>query len=183
MALYAVPGKHGDSIMTYLSRLITIVLCTLLFCLHAQAASIDDISERLLVLETREEIRALILAYGRAHDGRDYQAFAALFAKEGEWIGGMGSAKGPDAIFKLMDESIGHNPQPEGSGTFHIMSNEQIDVAGDRASSVTKWVYVTKSADNTPSWTYLGHYVDQFIRENGVWKFLRRQSFRDIPTG
>jgi uncharacterized protein (TIGR02246 family) len=175
--------KNGGSKMTRLSRLVTITLGAILFYMPAQAADIEDIAERLLVLEAREEIRALILAYGKAHDGRDYKAFAALFASEGEWIGGMGAAKGPDAIFKLMDESIGHNPTPEGSGTFHIMGNEQIDVDGDRASSVTTWVYVTKSTEDTPSWTYLGHYVDQFIREDGAWKFLRRQSFRDIPAG
>ncbi len=64
------------------------------------------------VLEDREEIRALILAYGQAHDHRDYRTFASLFAASGEWIGGLGSAKGPDAIFALMDKSIGHNPLP-----------------------------------------------------------------------
>ena len=61
--------------------------------------------------------------------------FASLFATNGEWIGGLGSAKGPDAIFALMDKTIGHHPLPEGSGTFHVLTNDQIAIAGDRAWS------------------------------------------------
>jgi uncharacterized protein (TIGR02246 family) len=89
------------------------------------------------VLEDREEIRALILTYGRAHDHRDYRKFADLFATNSEWIGGLGSAKGPDAIFALINETIGHDPLPMGSGTFHVMSNEEIEIDGDRASATT----------------------------------------------
>jgi hypothetical protein len=106
--------------------------------------------------------------------------FASLFAANGEWIGGLGSAKGPEAIFALMDKSIGHNPLPAGSGTFHVMTNDQIVIDGDRATSTTKWLYITPSEDNSPKPTYLGHYDDQFVRENGKWKFLRRQSVSDI---
>jgi uncharacterized protein (TIGR02246 family) len=138
------------------------------------------LASRVQALEDREEIRALILAYGQAHDHRDYRTFASLFAANGEWIGGLGSAKGPDAIFALMDKSIGHNPLPEGSGTFHVMTNDQIKIDGDRASSVTKWLYITAADDNSPKLTFLGHYNDEFVRENGRWRFLKRQSVSDI---
>jgi uncharacterized protein (TIGR02246 family) len=146
----------------------------------AQADDLESLAARVQVLEDREAIRALIHAYGQAHDHRDYRTFASLFATDGEWIGGLGSAKGPDAIFALMDENIGHNPLPNGSGTIHMMTNDQIKIDGDRASSVTKWLYLTPSEDNSPRPTLLGHYDDQFIRENGEWKFLRRQSVSDI---
>jgi hypothetical protein len=62
------------------------------------AGDLAKLAARVQVLEDREDIRALILAYGTAHDHRDYRTFASLFAKEGEWVGGLGSAKGPDAI-------------------------------------------------------------------------------------
>ena len=146
----------------------------------ALADELESLAARVQVLEDREAIRALILAYGQAHDHRDYRTFASLFASNGEWIGGLGSAKGPEAIFALMDEKIGHNPLPNGSGTFHVMTNDQIVINGDRASATTKWLYLTPSDDNSPKPTFLGHYDDQFIRENGQWKFLRRQSFSDI---
>jgi uncharacterized protein (TIGR02246 family) len=146
----------------------------------AVADDLTDLAARVQVLEDREEIRALILLYGQSHDHRDYRTFASLFASNGEWIGGLGSAKGPDAIFALMDKSIGHNPLPNGSGTFHVMTNDQIKIDGDRASSVTKWLYITAADDNSPKLTFLGHYNDEFIRENGRWRFLKRQSVSDI---
>ncbi|HUQ52754.1 MAG TPA: nuclear transport factor 2 family protein, partial [Gammaproteobacteria bacterium] len=65
----------------------------------APVAAADDlasIAARVRVLEDREAIRALILAYGQAHDHRDYRTFASLFASNGEWVGGLGSAKGPE---------------------------------------------------------------------------------------
>jgi uncharacterized protein (TIGR02246 family) len=161
------------------------VLTVLLVCgsFGARAAEADDLAalaKRVQVLEDREEIRALILAYGQAHDHRDYRTYASLFAANGEWVGGLGTAKGPDAIFALLDKSIGHNPLPEGSGTFHVMTNEQIEIDGDRASATTKWIYITAADDNSPKLTYLGHYDDEFVRENGRWRFLRRQSISDI---
>lgn len=169
--------------MTRSLRSLMLILVTCFATLPAIADELADIKQRLQVLEDREAIRSLIIAYGSAHDGRDYKTYASLFAHDGEWVSGMGTATGPDAIFAFLDKSIGHNPTPEGSGTYHVMSNEQIDIDGDRAQAVTKWVYLTRTADNTPAVTFLGHYVDEFIREAGEWKFSRRQSFRDIPVG
>lgn len=145
------------------------------------AADVAALAERVRELEDREAIRSLILAYGVAHDNRDYRAFAELFAEEGEWVGGLGSATGPEAIFELMDSTIGHDPRPEGSGTYHVMTNEQIDLDGDRASATTKWIYVMPGDDGAPRMVFLGHYEDEFIRENGRWKFLRREAPVSIP--
>ena len=53
-----------------------------------QALAADDLAtlaKRVQVLEDREAIRALILAYGQAHDHRDYRTFSNLFASNGEW--------------------------------------------------------------------------------------------------
>jgi hypothetical protein len=158
----------------------TAILAGALVAPPALADDLESLAARVRVLEDREDIRALILAYGRAHDHRDYRSFANLFAANGEWIGGLGSARGPDAIFALLDETIGHNPLPEGSGTFHVMTNEQIEIDGNQASATTKWLYITPADDDSPRLTYLGHYDDQYIREHGEWKFLRRQSFSDI---
>src|SRR5690349_1623108 len=94
------------------------------------ATDVEALAARVQVLEDREAIRALILAYGQAHDHRDYKTFASLFAQNGEWVGGLGSAKGPDAIFALMDKTIGHHPMPNGSGTVHLLTNDQIVIDG-----------------------------------------------------
>jgi len=162
-----------------------ILALTLAVGVMGQALAADDLAslaKRVQVLEDREAIRALILAYGQAHDHRDYRTFASLFASNGEWVGGLGTAKGPQAIFELMDKTIGHNPQPNGSGTYHVLTNDQIKLDGDRASATTKWIYITPGENNKPTLVYLGHYDDQFIREKGEWKFLRREAPADIPA-
>ena len=159
-----------------------LIAATLFQPVIAADNSMTALAARIQVLEDREEIRNLIIAYGRAHDHRDYRTFANLFAREGEWVSGMGSGKEPDGVFKLMDEMIGHNPLPDGSGTFHILTNEKIDIDGDRAQALTKWIYITPDAEGNPGLTILGHYNDQFIREDGVWKFLRREAPMDLPA-
>ena len=146
------------------------------------AQDLKSLAARVQVLEDREAIRALILAYGQAHDHRDYRTFSNLFASNGEWVGGLGSAKGPQAIFELMDKTIGHNPQPNGSGTYHVLTNDQIKINDDHASATTKWIYITPGESNKPTLVYLGHYDDQFVREKGEWKFLRREAPADIPA-
>ena len=79
-----------------------------------------------------------------------------------------------------MDRTIGQiYPKPNGSGTYHVMTNDQIKIDGDKASATTKWIYITPGDDGAPR---IGprHYDDQFIRENGEWKFPRREAPADI---
>jgi hypothetical protein len=44
-----------------------------------------------------------------------------------------------------------------------------------------KWIFVTQGDAKRPQMVYVGHYQDVLIRENGRWKFLKRQAFNDIP--
>ena len=134
------------------------------------------------VLEDREAIRALILAYGTA-------TIIAITARSLTYSprtasGSAGSArqKGRRRSSSSWNKTIGHKPLPNGSGTYHVMTNDQIKIDGDRASATTKWIYVTPGETNTPTLVFLGHYVDQFVRENGEWKFLRREAPADIPA-
>ena len=148
------------------------------------ATKLQEIETRLKQLEDREEIRQLLMDYGRFLDQRDFVAFSRLFAeKEGEWTGGMGSAKGPDAIRKLMEDTIGKSPRKFGSSNYHVFTNETIYLDGDRAKAITKWIFVVQSSTNQPQLFYLGHYEDSIVRENGRWRFLHRVVYSDIPDG
>ena len=139
----------------------------------------SSIEARLQQLEDREEISRLLSDYGRFLDQRNFIAFSQLFADpEGEWIGGMGKASGPQAIRKLMEDSIG--TKSDGSN-FHLFTNQIIDVKGDRAAANTKWIFMVRGDANRPQPFYLGHYEDSLIRANGKWKFLRRVVYSDIP--
>jgi hypothetical protein len=148
----------------------------------ATAQKRESLESRLQKLEDREEIRQLLKDYGRFLDQRDFASFSQLFAeKDGEWIGGMGKAKGPLAIRKLMEDSIGKNTEKAGAPNFHLFTNEIIHVNGDQANATTKWIFVVRSQANAPQPLYLGHYEDSLVRENGRWKFLRRTVYADIP--
>jgi hypothetical protein len=139
---------------------------------------------RLQRLEDREEIRQLLMDYGRCLDRRDFASFSALFAeKEGEWIGGLGKAKGVQGIRKLMEDSIGRDTSGKiGGPNYHIFANEIIDVNGNEAKALTKWIFVVQSSSRQPQPLMLGHYEDSFIREQGRWKFLKRMVSGDIPA-
>jgi len=146
---------------------------------HAQGG----LEARIATLEAREAIRELIYAYGRALDARDFVAFSALFHPErGTWDGGFGSATGRDAIFALMDESIGHAEEPVAARSHHVFTNIQISVEGAEATATTKWIFVVPSEAGEPRWMYLGHYDDRFVREDGRWYFLLRRASTDIPV-
>ena len=141
----------------------------------------EALESRLKRLEDREEIRQLIMDYGRFLDQRDFRAFSELFAKtEGEWIGGMGRAKGSQAIRELMESTIGKDTSMTQS--CHLFTNETIHINGDQATAVTKWIFVVPGESNRPQLFFLGHYEDSMVRENGRWKFMRRVVRADIPN-
>jgi hypothetical protein len=143
----------------------------------------ETVEARLQRLEDREAIRQLLMDYGRFLDQRDFAAFSQLFAeKDGEWIGGLGKAKGQQAIFKLMEDTIGRDTKKTGASNYHVFTNESIHVDGNRAKAVTKWMFVVQAKTGRPQPLYLGHYEDTMVRENGRWKFLKRVVYGDIPA-
>lgn len=153
-------------------------------CSRALSTETQDADKvRLKQLEDREEIRQLTMDYGRFLDQRDWVSFSRLYAgKDGEWTGGMGSAKGPKAIQKLMEDTIGKDTGIATSPNFHIFTNQIINLDGDKATATTKWMFVVQGKDKLPQALYLGHYDDSMVRENGKWKFQRRVVHADIPA-
>lgn len=138
------------------------------------------LAARLQKLEDAEEIRRLLTDYGRFLDARDLVAYANLFARDGEWIGGFGSAKGPAAILEFMRKNLG--TAPNRANNYHILSNFEIDLQGDTATAWSRWAFVVPAADGKPVIAQAGRYHDTLVRENGAWKFLRREAFTDLPA-
>jgi hypothetical protein len=131
-----------------------------------------SIAARLQRLEDIEEIRTLLVDYGRHLDSRDLVAYSRLFAKDGEWVGGFGSAKSPAGILEFMQKNLGTGPNRNGS--YHIMSNFEIEVKGDTATARSRWTFVVPGADGKPAISQAGRYEDVLIREDGRWKFKKR---------
>jgi uncharacterized protein (TIGR02246 family) len=139
------------------------------------------VEERLRALEDREAIHRLFMAYAAALDARDMEAYAALFARDGEWWGGTGYARTPDGIRSMLEERLGPNPPAPGPTHRHVISNEQIELDGDSATAVSTWSLVTRAEGDVPAFTLLGTYRDTLVREDGQWRFASRKAHIDIP--
>jgi ketosteroid isomerase-like protein len=139
-----------------------------------------NLTERVQRLEDMAEIEKLLLDYGRFLDSRDLAAYSRLFAKDGEWVGGFGSVKGPAEIQAFMEKNLGTGPNR--GNTFHILSNFVIDVKGDSATAWSRWTFVTPGPDGKPVLSQAGRYDDTLVREDGHWKFKRRVASNDIPA-
>ena len=176
------PNAHRMPLATGAIALVLAGLAVSGYIPTVSAKKQDALETRLQRLEDREEIHQLLMDYGRFLDRRDFVAFSQLFAeKEGEWIGGLGQAKGAPAIRKLMEDTIGKDAKKQAPPNYHLFGNEIIRVDGDRATALTKWMFVVQGDSGRPQPFYLGHYEDSMVRENGQWKFLRRMVFGDIP--
>jgi uncharacterized protein (TIGR02246 family) len=145
-----------------------------------KAQSTASLAARVQRLEDMEEIRIVLTEYGKTLDARDFAAYSQLFAKDGEWVGGFGTVKGPAEIQAFMEKNVGtvnkaHN--------FHLLTNFVIEVHGDTATAWSHWSFVVPTPDNKPVIAQGGRYDDLLIRENGRWKFKRRTASNDIPSG
>ena len=73
-----------------LSAVLTIAMPVLAL---AQATGLS-VEQRLQRLEDEVAIRRILVDYAATQDARDYDAYAALFAKDGEWRNGKSVYKG-----------------------------------------------------------------------------------------
>ncbi len=155
------------------------LLTSLLLLASFAFAQKPTIESRLQKLEDMEEIRTLLLDYGRTLDSRDLKAYANLFAKDGEWIGGFGSTKGRAELLVFMQKNIGTAPNT--GKTYHLLTNFFIAVNGNTATANSRWSYVVGTADKKPVLEHSGRYEDTIVREDGKWKFQKRVVLNDLP--
>ena len=136
----------------------------------------ESAEARLQRFADKEEIQNVLLEYGRALDSRNFAAYSALFAQDGEWVGGFGSVKGPANIKAFMEKNMGTNGNP--THNYHLLSNFVITVNGDTATAWSRWAFV-QPQDRGAVIAQAGSYDDTFVRENGVWKFKKRTASND----
>jgi SnoaL-like domain len=141
----------------------------------------ESFEQRLRRLEDTERIRQLNLEYRRHLDARDLDAYGRLFAAEGEWLGGTGHGKGPAGITAMLAERLPGNPAAPGPTHWHLVTESDINVHGDRATGTVTWALVRRGEGDTPVMQLLGHYDDTYVREDGRWRYQRRIAHTDIP--
>jgi SnoaL-like domain len=149
----------------------------------APARAQESSAARIQRLEDIEEIRTVLIDYGRYLDAHDLVSYSNLFATDGEWVGGFGTGKGPAGVLALMQKNLGATATSRPGSTYHLLTNFLIDVHGDTATAWSRWNFVVTGADNSPKIMYGGHYDDTLVRESGHWKFKKRVAVNDIPAG
>jgi uncharacterized protein (TIGR02246 family) len=161
----------------WLRRARLAIVCYLLSIAAVPAtAQTGPLEARLQRLEDSEQITQLLVDYGRHLDSRDLAAYAALFAADGEWVGGFGTVKGRANIQAFMQKSLGTGPNRGGS--YHVLSNFVITVSGDTATAWSRWTFVVPG-ERGAAIAQAGRYDDTLVRENGAWKFKRRVASND----
>src|SRR5579863_8452223 len=114
-----------------------VLTAALLIAATAFAQNDSSVAAKVQLLADKEEIRTVLVNYGRTLDAHDFAAYAHLFARDGEWIGGFGTVRGPAAIEAFMIKNIGAPGKP--NGTYHLLTNFIIDVHGDAATAWSRW--------------------------------------------
>ena len=126
----------------------------------------------------REEIVALLIRYARAIDTKNWKLLRSCFTDEATTdYGEIGSWRGAgDLVMFMEDAHAGMGP------TQHLLSNFQIEVHGDQASSLTYVHAVTVLASHPDDWIdTIGTYEDSLRRGVDGWRIGHR-TFRTTRT-
>lgn len=144
------------------------------------AASLE---QRLQRAEDELAIRRILVDYHWNMDNRDFTAYAALFAQNGEWTSGNQHHRGPADIRQMMIGIFGKDA--EGSAnrrSIEITTNPQIEIAGDRATAHSRHLLIWRGDDGRPTPMLAGRYEDELVREGGQWRILRRTDYPVMPN-
>ena len=143
-------------------------------------AAMKGLQAQVADLQAKADIRELFTAYGRTLDSRDFKGFGALYASDAEYVGGgaSGKATGPDAIAAMLEKQITTNST---GANLHIYSNEKITVTGDTATAQSRGAFFVATAAGQPLPLIFATYNDTLVKQEGHWKFKRREVLGDIP--
>src|SRR5215472_3883972 len=129
-------------------------------------------------VEDKDAIRELLAEYCfRLDDGR-FVEMAALFTEDGTWDTAFGRAVGRAAIAELarsLRERAGAN-RPR---AVHLVTNILIALDGERARVRSNWMVMQNSPEG-PKIGSGGSYLDDLVKESGLWRFRYRKIDRFI---
>lgn len=141
------------------------------------------LEQRLRLVEDELAVRRVITAYSNAQDAHDYDGYVALFAKNGEWVSGSNVFRGHEAIKNMLVDLYGaSSPGYVNGESFHISFNADVRVNGDKATATSRHVLFMRGQKGEPVPMLSGRYDDEFVREDGQWRILRRLDTPVMPT-
>lgn len=158
-------------------------IAALMLAAPTALAAQTPLEERVQRLEDQAAIQRVLVEYAARIDARDYAGYADLFARDGVWQNGETVRRGRAEIQAMLSGLFG-NPAPGfvNREDYHLISNPQVDVDGDRARARSRHLLIMRGENGQPQPMLSGLYEDEFIREDGEWKILRRVDNPIMPT-
>jgi len=146
-------------------------------------AQVQVLAQRLQQVEDELAIHRIIVEYAVRLDARDLEGYLDLFAENGTWQVGTMVREGRPAIREMLTGLYGQpGIEPFGYANFRTVANVQIDVSGDRATARSRHLTLERGPRGNPTPVLTGLYEDEFIRQGGQWKILRRIDHPIMPT-
>ncbi len=119
--------------------------------------------------EDLQDISDLLVRYATGIDRRDWRLFRTVFTDDCQLdYGEIGTWDGVDAVTEFMEQSHGAAP------TLHRMSNQAININGDRAEART-YVDMIMVVDSKSGVNAIGYYDDDIVRTDERWRIARRR--------
>jgi 3-phenylpropionate/cinnamic acid dioxygenase small subunit len=155
----------------------------------------DGSASKMQAIADRQEIEQLLMGdYPRALDSANWVTYGSFFTKDGELVmqGGAIKRTGPAAITEFFTKSPAAggqaapaepSPCPVQPGmprTMHVVTNLSLHIDGDTATDQAYWETIA-TRDCKSVVAGAGHYEDVLKREDGKWKFAKREIFDDLP--
>ncbi|WP_368953590.1 nuclear transport factor 2 family protein [Parafrankia soli] len=137
-----------------------------------------SLEERVRLLEDREEIRQSLIDYGELLDARDLDAWAELWAEDGEFEMSTGrTARGRAAIREMLAAVMEKNPP----AVVHMEMNPRITVDGDTARSTMLYGVGRTQDDGLTRVIWFGHHHSRHVRTPDGWRIHYRRNTVDLP--
>jgi len=132
----------------------------------------------------RVEIEDLMWRYARALDTNDADAYASVYAPDGQFGTGANATKGREALKKMIADTGQRQADAEAKGQakrppmYHMTANERIQFT-DKDHARVEAYYITAiaaGASNTPPLRVagVGRSIDDVVRLNGQWLIKSR---------
>jgi hypothetical protein len=123
-----------------------------------------------------DEIRNLLASYSHYADDENYEAYADNYTEDGALVESGIVITPREKIRELArraSELSAQAPQP--SGSKHLQMNSAIQVTGDKATALTDLLVIRLDPERGWYIRGSGRYRDQLVKEEGRWRFKRRE--------
>lgn len=131
---------------------------------------LDELDARITRLEDMNQVEKVQRAYGYFVDKGQWTQLSELFADDATLeIGGKGLFLGKKRVLEYMQTAFGPDGPHEGLLVNHMQFQPIVDISPD---GKTAWVRSRAFVMSNGGWG-LPLYEDEFIKEDGVWKFSR----------